>query len=130
MSVTAFLLSHRRAVAAIVAIATVLGVLAAAANAGGPNKFSSGTATVHVLVDVPDPPLLYRRLDLDAYASRGELLGRALASPIGLARVARHAGVPPAQLSGIARTVADVPRTLKEPGLEQRANEIVASRAP
>jgi hypothetical protein len=136
--VASFTLFHRRAVAAIVVVAGALSVVSVAVGIGrvslfppGPRhvQFSSGTATAHILVDVPTPSLLYRRVDIDSFTERGEVLGRVLASPPGLALLARHSGVPLSQLSGIARTVADVPRPVKEPGLEQRADQIVGSRA-
>jgi hypothetical protein len=137
--VTTFLLSYRRAIAAIIVLAGVLSLVCAAANSGHLSLFpprpahaqlSSATATSHVLVDLPDPSLLYRRVEMAALADRGELLGRVLASPTGLALLARHAGVDPKELAGLARTVADVPTSLTDPGLEQRANEIAGSHKP
>jgi hypothetical protein len=47
-----------------------------------------------------------------------------------LEAIARRAKVPADQISGVARTTADVPITLTEPGSEERANQIEDSKRP
>ena len=47
-----------------------------------------------------------------------------------LEAIGKRAGLPADQISGVARTTADVPIPLIEPGSEERASQIRDSRAP
>ena len=68
--------------------------------------------------------------DLTALQKRAELYSRLIVTPPVLDAIARRAGVPRDQISGVARTTADVPIPLVEPGSEERASQIRDSRAP
>ena len=59
-----------------------------------------------------------------------ELVGRVVVSPPVLERVASLCGVPRSEVSGLARTTADVPLAFIEPDSERRASEIISSRSP
>jgi hypothetical protein len=121
------------------ALSTLVGLVAAALATGvlPPKERSPGlsvsAATTHVLVDLRSPSVLHRSATpeaVDTLVKHAELLGRVTASPPVVERIARRLGVPPGDVSAFARTTADVPESLAEPGSEQRASEIVRSRAP
>jgi hypothetical protein len=112
-------------------ISTVVGAIAAKFNTRG--NLVVGAATVRMLVDTPDESILYRTAlpqDLSNLEKRAELYGRLMTTPPVLEAIGKRAGVAPEQISGVARTTADVPIPLLEPGSEERANLIRDSRAP
>ena len=121
------------------ALSTLVGILCAALATGvlPPGERSAdlqdSAATAHFLIDLPSPSILERRGPLPAVETlvkHAELLGRVVASPPVIERIGRRAGIRPDQISASARTTADVPLSLAEPGSEQRASEIARSRKP
>lgn len=129
---------RRRLLLCGLALSTLAGLLAAALATGlFPPQERTGlkvsAATTHVLVDLRSPSVLHRSATpeaVDTLVKHAELLGRVTASPPVVERIAGRLGVPPGEVSAFARTTADVPESLAEPGSEQRASEIVRSRAP
>jgi hypothetical protein len=119
-----------RRVIAVLAIATFVGAVGAKINTRG-NLEVAGAST-NVLVDTPDPSIIYRGgplADPRDLQKRAELYGRLLVSAPVLADVAHRAGVPADQLAGAARTPG-VPYTFTQPDSELRASQIVDSRLP
>jgi uncharacterized membrane protein len=93
-----------------------------------PRVLQASVAATHVLVDSPpgtaiDSPAL--PATVDAQTRRAELLGRIMVSPVVVTGVARAVGVRADQIAAEARTTAAVPRALKEPDSERRANLIL-----
>jgi hypothetical protein len=129
---------RRRLLLSGFALSTLVGILCAAVASGllPPGAGSSvreSAATGHFLIDLPSPSVLERRGPLPAVETlvkHAELLGRVVASPPILERIADRAGIRRDRISATARTTADVPLALAEPGSEQRASEIVRSRKP
>ena len=125
-------LSKRHRVLLFVLVtSTLLGALAAKANTSG--NLQVAAATTHVMVDLPDVPLVERHAltqDVTALQKRAELYARLMTSPPVIETIARRAGLPPDDISAVARTTADVPIPLVEPGSEERASQILDSRAP
>ena len=133
---TTHLSGVRQRLALVVALSTLIGVLAAAL-AGGVGQASSeleiSAAATHVLIDVPSPSIVHRRADpedVGTLVKRAELLGRVMITPPVLERIARRSGVPPDRVAGQARVTASVPLALTEPNSEQRAAAIVSSTLP
>ena len=135
-----FLLQRKRLVLAVIALSTLVGLAGALYNGGaigplalkGRSNLQVAAATTQVLVDYPAPSIVQRQLypqDLDGLGNRAELLGRVMASPVVLERVARRLKVPQAEIGAFARATGDVPRALTEPGSEVRASEIQWSRS-
>jgi hypothetical protein len=134
---------RRRRRLAIVAISSLVGLVAVGANSGAITLLPPGmhhsdlevaASATHVTVDYPSPSpsIVQRRArpqDLSTLTKHAELLGRLMVSPPGLERIAKRAGVPAGELSGLGRTTAGVPLALTEPGSERRASEIEVSRA-
>ncbi|MCW3000062.1 MAG: hypothetical protein JWN65_3611 [Solirubrobacterales bacterium] len=90
----------------------------------------ASVAATHVLVDSPPGTAISSPAlpaTVDAQTRRAELLGRIMVSPLVVGAVARAMGVPAAGIAAEARTTAAVPRSMKEPDSERRANEILQS---
>jgi len=124
------LVLRRHPVVALLLVAALVGAIAAKVNTRG--DLGVAGATANVLVDAPGRSIVERRATPDKLSSlqkRAELYARLLATPPVLADVARHAGVPAGQLSGVARTPG-VPYTFTQPDSEERAAQIVESEAP
>src|SRR3954452_10110140 len=112
-------------------LSTTIGALAAGYNTRG--NLLVAAATTQVMVDYPDASILDRTAhtqDVLTLEKRAELYGRLMTTPPVLEAIAHRAGLPPGQLSAVARTTADVPIPLLEPDSEERANQIRDSRAP
>jgi hypothetical protein len=80
----------------------------------------------------PRPSIIERRAlpqNVSTLQEHAELYGRLLTTTPVLQNVARHAGVPASELSGLARITIPVPVTLTQPDSELRASQIVDSRA-
>jgi hypothetical protein len=135
----------RRRTLVIVALSTLVGLVAAVINSGmvnlssphlRPHNLQVAAATTYIDVDPPVtmPSLVHGRgdypFDLKTYINRAELLGRIMVSQPVLDGIARRCGVRPDQLSGVGRITADVPTTFAAPYSEQRASDIEASLAP
>src|SRR3954471_17713558 len=92
-----------------------------------------GAAATDVMIDDPDASIVYRPAlpqDVSSLQKRAEIYGRLMVTAPVLDAIARRAGVPHDQLSGIARTTADVPIPLLEPGREERGSQIRDTRRP
>jgi hypothetical protein len=125
------LLLRHRLFFAVLALSTLIGAFSAKLNTAG--NLTVGAAKANVLVDTPDASILERRAlpqDVLTIQKRAVYYGSLLTTTPGLDAVAKRAGIPPGQLSAVARTTADVPIPLTQPGSEERADQIVASRAP
>ena len=132
--------ADKRRLLGVVAIAAFVGLVAAALSTGTiglfPPKVKSSdlqmaAASTHVLIDTGPTSIVHRRdYPPTALAKRAELLGRVMTSPPVLARIARRSGVPADRIGAAARSTANVPLALSEPGSEQRADEIQRSRLP
>lgn len=123
-------LRHRLVLALLVASA-LIGAVCAKLNTSG--NLTVAAAETHVLIDDPDVSIIDRQAlngDVDSLQSRAVLYGRAMTTPPVLAAIARRAGVPPGQLSGIARITEGEPHSLLQIGSEERANQIRDSAAP
>lgn len=137
--------ARRRRLLAILGTSAVVGVIAAVINSGivglfplklRLNNLQIAAATTYVDVDPPagTPSLAHGRadppLDVQTFVKRAELLGRMIVSRPVLEQTAQRCGIPPAKLSGLGRTTADVPDALTQPNSEQRASDIQASTVP
>jgi hypothetical protein len=136
---------RRSRLAAVLVVAALAGLCAAMVNGGqlrmgipprlGGGDLETSVAVTHVMVDVPGPGAsLFQKRSLPQHLQgmikHTELLGQALVSRTVLDRVAPLAGIAPDQLSGLARTTANVPLTLSEPGSARRASDIRDSETP
>lgn len=124
-------LSRHRVLLAVLVTSTLFAAVAAKLNTSG--NLQIAAATTHVMVDVPDVPVVERLAltqDLTALQKRAELYARLIVTPPVVDHIARRAGLPPGKISAVTRTTADVPIPLVEPGSEERASQIEGSRAP
>jgi O-antigen ligase len=99
----------------------------------GPASLKVGAAAAHVLVDSQAPSVVRRRMlpqEFDAVTKRAELLARVMVSPPVVARTARRMGVPADRVAAVGRDTGSLPHALTEPDSEQRASDIVRSKAP
>jgi hypothetical protein len=122
---------RKRALLALVVASTLIGALCAKVNTSG--NLQVGAATTRIMVDDPAPSIVERQAlpqDFSNLQRRAELYARLMTTQPVLDGIARRAGIPADQLSGVARTTADIPITLVEPGSEERANQIEDSRRP
>ena len=120
-----------RLVLAVLAISTVVGLVAAKVNTSG--RLQVAAAVTHVLVDFPDPSIVQRLAypqHVSTLQKRAELFGRLIETQPVLERIGRRAGLPPDQIAASARTTAIVPISLTEPGSEERAEQIRESKLP
>ena len=129
----------RRLLIGVVAISCLAGLLTAGLATGRlsllppklkPSPISVAAAQTHALVDSAPPSSIQRRglkQDFDTLIKHAELLGRALVSPPVLDRIAVRSDLPKGSIGGSARTTADVPEALVEPGSEERAADISRS---
>jgi hypothetical protein len=120
---------HRLLLAVLVASALV-GTACAKLNTTG--NLTVGAAATHVMVDDPGASIVYRRAlpqDVLTLQKRAELYGRLMVTTPVLEAIGKRAGLPPDEISGLARTTADVPTSLTEPGSEERASQIRDSHA-
>lgn len=125
-----FFLRNRLVIAVLVASALVAAVCAKVNTRG---NLTVAAATTRMLVDYPDASIVDRTAlsqDVSTLQKRAELYGRLMTTKPVLDAIARRAGLPGDQISGIARITADVPNQLTQPGSEERASQIRDSRAP
>src|SRR5690349_18383411 len=136
--------ARRRRRIAMVGVSALVALVAAVINSGivgisSPHlklhNLQEAAATSYVQVDAPaTQPSLTQGLnnppfDAQTYIKRAELLGRMTVSPPVLDRIAARCGVAPGELSGLGRLTANVPTEFTQPGSEQRASDIAASKA-
>lgn len=131
--------ARRRLLIAVVAVSALVGLVSAGLATERlsllppklkPSPIGVAAAQTHVLVDSPPPSTLQRRAiepDFETLIKHAELLGRVMVSAPVLDRMAMRTGLPPGSVGGSARTTADVPDALLEPGSEQRAADIRSS---
>ena len=130
----------KRRLVGVVVIAAFVGLISAGLTTGMigliPPRIKStelqvATASTHVLIDAGPTSIVHRR-DYPVYAltMRAEMLGRVMTSPPVVERIARRSRVPADRIAASARSTANVPLALSEPGSEQRANEIFRSGVP
>jgi hypothetical protein len=121
---------RRRAVLIVLAMSTLVALVAAHLNTSDRQVAAAGT---HVMIDYPDTSIV-QRLALSQHFSglqkRAEFYGQLMVTTPVLERIARRAGIPADQISAVARTTVSVPRPLTEPGSEERASQIRDSRLP
>jgi hypothetical protein len=125
-----FLIRNRLLIAVLLA-STLVGAACAKFNTRG--NLVVATATAHLFVDDPDASIIDRRAlpqDVLTLQDRAELYGRLMTTTPVLDAIGKRAGVPGDQISGVARLTANVPNELTQPGSEERADQIRASRAP
>src|SRR6476661_6011813 len=106
--------SHRWLLAVLVT-STLIGAVCAQLNTGG--NLTVAAATTHVMVDDPDLSIVDRRAlpqDVLTIQKRAELYGRLMVTTPVLEAIGKRAGVSPSQISGVARTTADVPIPLTQ----------------
>jgi hypothetical protein len=98
-----------------------------------PRQLQVGTAATHVVLDSPlrtsISPVVFPQ-HMDGLAKRADLLSEMLASPAVLEYVGRRVHVPAGQIGALSRGTQAVPLALSEPGSEERASELAASRKP
>jgi hypothetical protein len=122
---------RNRLVLALLLASTFVGAVCAAYNTRG--NLTVATATTHVLVDDPDASIIYRVAlpqDVRTLQTRAELYARMMTTAPVLEAIGKRAGLPGDQISGIARLTANVPGELTQPGSEERADQIRATKAP
>jgi O-antigen ligase len=98
-----------------------------------PASLRVGAAAAHVFVDSQAPSVVRRRAapqEFEALTKRAELLARVMVSPPVVARAARRMGVPADRVAALGRDTGSLPHALTEPDSEERAWDIVRSRAP
>jgi hypothetical protein len=124
-------LNRNRLVLAVLVASTLIGAVCAQFNARG--NLQVATAATHVLVDDPDASIVDRRAlpqDVSTLQTRAELYARLMTTTPVLDAIGKRAGLPGDQISGVARITANVPIPLTQPGSEERADQIRASKAP
>jgi O-antigen ligase/polysaccharide polymerase Wzy-like membrane protein len=122
---------HHRLLISVLVVSTVIGLACAKLNASG--NLQVAAAATHVMIDEPDVSILLRRAlpqDVSSLQKRSEFYARLLVTRPVLDVVAERAGIAPDELSGVARTTAEVPIPLTEPGSEERASQIRDAHAP
>jgi hypothetical protein len=122
---------RRRLVLALLVTSALIGGIAAKLNTSG--NLVVAAATTHVLIDDPDVSIVDRLAvwgDVSTLQRRAVLYGRLMTTSPVLADIAKRAGLPPDQISGIARITQGEPHSLLQIGSEERANQIRVSRAP
>jgi hypothetical protein len=125
------LLNRHRLLLAVLVTSTLIGAVCAKYNASG--NLTVAAATTHFLVDDPGASIVNRRAlpqDVNTLQARAELYARLMTTTPVLEAIGRRAGIQPDQISGVARTTANVPIPLLEPGSEERASQIRDSRLP
>lgn len=125
-----FFLRHR-VMLAVLMTSTLIAGLCAKLNTSG-NLVVAGAST-HVVIDYPDASIVDRTAvwaDFRSLQKRAVLYGRIMTTPPVLDDIARRAGVPSAELSGIARITEGEPHSLLQVGAEERADQVRDSSAP
>jgi hypothetical protein len=125
------LILRHRLVLTMLAVSMVVAAACAKLNTAG--NLTVGAATTHVLVDTPDASIVERRAlpqDVKTLQARAVFYGSLMTTTPALDAIGERAGVPADQISGVARTTADVTIALTEQGSEERASQIQSSRAP
>jgi hypothetical protein len=126
-----YLIARKRLLLLMVAISTLVGLASAKLNTS--SGLHVAVAATHVLVDFPEPSIVERRA-LEQHVAglqlRAEMFGRLMVTTPVLESIGRRAGIPGDQIAGVARTTANVPIPLREPGSEVRAAQVRDSQLP
>jgi hypothetical protein len=125
------LLNRHRLLLAVLVTSTLIAAVCAKFNTSG--NLTVAAASAHFLVDDPGASIVDRRAlpqDVKTLQKRAELYGRLMVTTPVLEAIGKRAGLPREQIAGVARTTADVPIPLIEPGSEERASQIRDSRKP
>ncbi|HEY3946767.1 MAG TPA: O-antigen ligase family protein [Solirubrobacteraceae bacterium] len=123
-------MKRRRSLLALLVVSTLVAAIAAKLNTSG-NLVVAG-ATSHVLVDDPGLSIVDRTAlpqDLQTLQARAELYGRLMTTKPVLDAIAKRAGIPADQISGVADITGNVPIQFSEAGSEEHASQLVASNA-
>ncbi len=126
----AFLKNHRLVLALLV-VSTLAGAIAAKVNTRG--NLTVAAATTNVMIDDPNASIVDRLAlwgDVTTLQKHAVLYGRLMTTTPVLADIAKRAGLPADELSGIARITEGEPHSLLQIAAEERANQIRASNAP
>jgi hypothetical protein len=121
------------AVATLAAMASVTHLSLFPPSFGGARHLEVAGAATQILVDRRRSPLADRLAqtgDFVSLGSRSTLLAQLMTSAPVRAEIARHAGVPPAELSGVSPVTSNAPAVFNEPDFERRADQIFRSGAP
>lgn len=116
---------------ALLLVSTLIGAVAAKVNTSG--NLVVGAAVTHVVVDDPDASIVDRvatYADVANLEKRAVLYSHLMTTPPVLAAIAKRAGVPADQLSGIVRITEGEPHSMLQVGAEERAAQIRDSFAP
>jgi hypothetical protein len=125
------LLNHHRPLLAVLVTSTLIAALCAKFNTSG--NLTVAAASTHFLVDDPGASIVNRRAlpqDVSTLQKRAELYARLMTTTPVLDAIGKRAGIQGDRISGVARTTANVPIPLLEPGSEERASQIRDSRLP
>ena len=110
----------------VLGFAVVVGLIFTALTVGpNPAKYKISAAATHVFIDTPKPTLASQELfPVWTLIRRGDLLSQNAVTPPVISRAAAIAGVRVQDIGSEARTTANVPLDLIQPGFEERAAEI------
>jgi hypothetical protein len=89
-----------------------------------------GAAQTQMLIDAPKTPVVNLNREFDPLVSRAAVYAQLMTSAPIKNAIGREAGVPGASIVASAPVEADQPKALKEPGAEQRANQILGEKVP
>lgn len=98
-----------------------------------PREIQIAAAATHLLIDSQRSWVLdemARGPDFTSLTNRAELYGNLSASPPVRERIGRRIGVGGDRIAATVRVTAGVPRNLRDPDSEQRAQQIAQSRKP
>lgn len=124
-------LVRRRLVLSLLVVSTLVGAIAAKLNTSA--NLTVAAAQTRVFIDDPDVSIVDRQTvggDVATLQKRAVLYGRMMTTTPVLAAIAKRAGVPADEVSGIARITEGEPHSLLQIGSEERANQIRVSWAP
>ncbi len=132
--------ARRRRLLAFAGVSAVVALLAAIASVCrigllppeiAMRQLHTGAAVTHILVDLPrGDKERVDSADLETMTKRASLVGRVLASPPVLDRIASRMEIDPKKLTAATEITEGVPSALTEPNNELRANEILLSHDP
>jgi hypothetical protein len=113
----------------LVVIVIAVASLGAAVTHDG-KSLEYGAAQTQMLIDAPKTPVVNLNRDFDPLVSRAAVYAQLMTSTPIKNAIGREAGVPGATIVATAPVAVDQPKALKEPGAEQRANQILGETVP
>jgi hypothetical protein len=123
---------RRIAVAAVIALAALVGVAMAYRISALPPKLThrsvqSGTAQTHILVDSPRSSVADLRRSFDPLTARAQVLAQLMTTAPVVDRIAKIAGVPASAITATDdNSTLNVPTSQTEPTASVRSNDITA----